>query len=110
MQTMTEPTTTKGDVTVRPVEPPDADECARIVHEAFGAVHDHHRFERDFPSLEAAVQLRAPLSRIRPSVASLPRATAGCSARTSLTSAARSADSDQSPSTPRHRASVSVAG
>jgi GNAT superfamily N-acetyltransferase len=42
------------EVTLRPPEPADADELARIVFEAFGAIHDHHRFQRDFPSIEAA--------------------------------------------------------
>ena len=31
-----------------------AKELARIVYEAFGDIHDHHRFPRDFPSVEAA--------------------------------------------------------
>jgi GNAT superfamily N-acetyltransferase len=44
-------------IAVRPIEPVDGDECARIVYEAFGALHDHHQFPRDFPTLEAAVQL-----------------------------------------------------
>jgi GNAT superfamily N-acetyltransferase len=44
-------------VTLRPVEQADADECARICFEAFGGIHDEHRFPRDFPSLEAAVGL-----------------------------------------------------
>src|SRR5918995_3037099 len=59
MPTMTEPIATEGDMSVvlRPIEPSDADECSRIVYEAFGGIHDHHRFERDFPSLEAAAQL-----------------------------------------------------
>lgn len=59
MPTMTEPIATERSISValRPVEPADADECARIVYEAFGGIHDHHRFERDFPSLEAAAQL-----------------------------------------------------
>jgi predicted N-acetyltransferase YhbS len=56
MPTMTEPIATEVGV-VRPIEPADADECARIVYEAFGGIHNHHRFERDFPSLEAAAQL-----------------------------------------------------
>ena len=43
-----------GEVTLRPAEPADADECAQIVFDAFGALHDHHRFQRDFPALEAA--------------------------------------------------------
>ena len=39
--------------------PADADACARICFEAFGAIHDHHRFPRDFPALEAATGLMA---------------------------------------------------
>jgi GNAT superfamily N-acetyltransferase len=41
-------------VTLREPAPSDADELARIVFEAFGDIHDHHRFPRDFPSIEAA--------------------------------------------------------
>ncbi|HEU0023752.1 MAG TPA: GNAT family N-acetyltransferase [Thermoleophilaceae bacterium] len=41
-------------VTVREVEPGDADACARICFDAFAGIHDHHRFPRDFPALEAA--------------------------------------------------------
>ena len=41
-------------VSIRGVRPEDAEECARIVFEAFGAIHDQHRFPRDFPVLEAA--------------------------------------------------------
>ncbi|MGH9050516.1 MAG: GNAT family N-acetyltransferase [Acidimicrobiia bacterium] len=44
-------------ITVRDIQPADGDECARIAYEAFGAVHDHHQFPRDFPTLEAATQL-----------------------------------------------------
>jgi predicted N-acetyltransferase YhbS len=44
-------------VTLREVTPADADACAQIVFDAFGAIHDHHRFERDFPVLEAAAQM-----------------------------------------------------
>jgi GNAT superfamily N-acetyltransferase len=44
-------------VTVRGIGPADGDECARIVYEAFRGVADHHRFPRDFPTLEAAGQL-----------------------------------------------------
>ena len=44
-------------IAIRAIEPPDGDECARIVYEAFGGLHDYHRFPRDFPTLEAAVQL-----------------------------------------------------
>jgi predicted N-acetyltransferase YhbS len=45
------------EVTLRPAEPADADDCAEIVFEAFGALHDHHKFQRDFPALEAAAGL-----------------------------------------------------
>jgi GNAT superfamily N-acetyltransferase len=47
-------TATGQEITLRPPEPGDADELARIVFEAFGAIHDHHRFPRDFPAIEAA--------------------------------------------------------
>jgi GNAT superfamily N-acetyltransferase len=32
-------------------------ELARICFDAFGAIHDHHRFQRDFPVVEAAEQI-----------------------------------------------------
>jgi predicted N-acetyltransferase YhbS len=41
-------------VTLRPAEAADTEECARICFEAFGRIHDHHRFPRDFPVPEAA--------------------------------------------------------
>jgi GNAT superfamily N-acetyltransferase len=44
-------------ITLRPVQPSDAEHCARIIYEAFGRLHDHHKFARDFPTLEAARQL-----------------------------------------------------
>jgi predicted N-acetyltransferase YhbS len=44
-------------VTLRPTEPSDAEPCARILFDAFGGIHDHHRFPRDFPVPEAAAQL-----------------------------------------------------
>lgn len=44
-------------IAVRAIEPTDGEECARIVYEAFGGLHDHHRFPRDFPTLQAAAQL-----------------------------------------------------
>jgi predicted N-acetyltransferase YhbS len=46
-------------LTLREAEPRDSEDCARILFEAFGAIHDHHRFERDFPVPEAAQQLMA---------------------------------------------------
>ena len=44
-------------VDLRPIEPADRDEAARIVYEAFAGIHDHHRFARDFPTIDAATQL-----------------------------------------------------
>jgi GNAT superfamily N-acetyltransferase len=44
-------------IDIREMEPGDGEECARIVYEAFGGFQDHHRFPRDFPTLEAAAQL-----------------------------------------------------
>jgi predicted N-acetyltransferase YhbS len=48
-----------GEVTIREAAPADAEACARICFEAFGAIQDHHRFPRDFPVLEAATGLMA---------------------------------------------------
>jgi predicted N-acetyltransferase YhbS len=44
-------------VLLRPIEPADTDEAARILYQAFAGIHDHHRFARDFPTLDAAAQL-----------------------------------------------------
>jgi GNAT superfamily N-acetyltransferase len=41
-------------VTLREAELGDAEACAQILFDAFGSIHDHHRFPRDFPVLEAA--------------------------------------------------------
>jgi GNAT superfamily N-acetyltransferase len=46
-----------GQVTLREVQPSDAEACAQILFDAFGDIHDHHRFRRDFPALEAAAGL-----------------------------------------------------
>jgi predicted N-acetyltransferase YhbS len=46
-----------GQVTLRQVDPSDTEACAQILFDAFGGVHDHHRFARDFPVLEAATGL-----------------------------------------------------
>lgn len=111
MTTMAERNITGKDITIglRPIEPADADRCARIVYEAFGGIHDHHRFQRDFPSLQAAEQLIGAFIE-HPSIgASSPSATARSSDPTSLTSAARSADSGRSPSTSRRRGAGLVA-
>ena len=48
---------TATEVELRPIEPADGQEVARIVFEAFSGIHDHHRFARDFPTLESAAQL-----------------------------------------------------
>jgi predicted N-acetyltransferase YhbS len=59
LSAMTEPTKAGSGigVTLRPAEPGDADECARVLYEAFGAIDDQHGFTRDFESLEAAGRL-----------------------------------------------------
>jgi GNAT superfamily N-acetyltransferase len=41
-------------VTLREPVSEDAAALAQIVFDAFGDIHDHHRFQRDFPVLEAA--------------------------------------------------------
>jgi GNAT superfamily N-acetyltransferase len=46
-----------GPVELRPIEPADRDEAARILYEAFARIHDHHRFARDFPTLDVALRL-----------------------------------------------------
>src|ERR687898_2739712 len=46
-----------GQVTLREAQPGDAEACAQILFDAFGGLHDHHRFPRDFPALEAATAL-----------------------------------------------------
>jgi predicted N-acetyltransferase YhbS len=50
-------TATAERITLREAAPEDAPKCAEIVFEAFGAIHDHHRFQRDFPAIEAAAGL-----------------------------------------------------
>ena len=49
-------------VTLREIEARDADACARICFEAFGAFHDQHRFPRDFPALEMATGMFGALT------------------------------------------------
>jgi hypothetical protein len=44
-------------VTVREIDAADAEACARICFEAFGALHDHHRFPRDFATLDMATDM-----------------------------------------------------
>jgi GNAT superfamily N-acetyltransferase len=46
-------------VMLREAEPGDAEACAQILFDAFAGIHDHHRFPRDFPVLDAAVGMMA---------------------------------------------------
>jgi predicted N-acetyltransferase YhbS len=50
-------TRTIDGVTLRGVEPGDADAGAQILFDAFGRFHDRHRFPRDFPVPEAAAAM-----------------------------------------------------
>jgi GNAT superfamily N-acetyltransferase len=52
-------TTKTREVTLRQPEPGDTDELGRIIYEAFGGIHDYHRFPRDFPAVEAATGMMA---------------------------------------------------
>ena len=56
---MTSSTATAAAVTIREATQDDAEDCARICFEAFGEIHDHHRFPRDFPTPDAATGLMA---------------------------------------------------
>lgn len=42
------------EITLRPATPADAEECGRIIYEAFKGVSGRHGFRPDFPSAEAA--------------------------------------------------------
>ncbi len=42
---------------LRAVQPGDGDAMAHILFAAFAAIHDRHRFPRDFPTLDAAAEL-----------------------------------------------------
>jgi predicted N-acetyltransferase YhbS len=44
-------------IVLREVQPADAEACAQILFDAFGGIHDHHRFPRDFPVMEAATAM-----------------------------------------------------
>ena len=57
--TPTTSTAAAAEVTIREATPEDAEDCARICFDAFGGIHDHHRFPRDFPALDAATGLMA---------------------------------------------------
>jgi GNAT superfamily N-acetyltransferase len=47
--------TATQNVTLRPAEVSDTEALAQICFDAFGDIHDYHRFQRDFPSVEAAL-------------------------------------------------------
>jgi GNAT superfamily N-acetyltransferase len=53
------PAVTSGHVTLREAGPGDTEACAQVCFDAFGGFHDHHRFPRDFPVLEAAAGIMA---------------------------------------------------
>lgn len=42
------------EITLRPVAPGDAEECGRIIYEAFKGISGRHGFRPDFPSVEIA--------------------------------------------------------
>jgi GNAT superfamily N-acetyltransferase len=44
------------EIRIRPVEPGDAEECGRIVYEAFKGIAGRHGFRPDFPSAEVATE------------------------------------------------------
>ena len=50
-------TAASREVTLREAEPGDVEACAQICFDAFAGIHDHHRFARDFPVLDAASEL-----------------------------------------------------
>jgi predicted N-acetyltransferase YhbS len=52
---MTTTTSSTQDLTLREPQLDDVEALAQIVFDAFGSIHDYHRFTRDFPNLEAAL-------------------------------------------------------
>ena len=46
-----------SEIRLRQAEPEDTAACAQVLFDAFGKIHDHHRFPRDFPVPEAATQM-----------------------------------------------------
>lgn len=44
---------------IRPARPADAEECGRIIHDAFESIAASHRFPKDFPDRATAVRLAA---------------------------------------------------
>lgn len=45
------------DIRIRPATPDDAEECGRIIYEAFKGIAERHNFRPDFPSADAGAQL-----------------------------------------------------
>jgi predicted N-acetyltransferase YhbS len=43
-------------VIIRPARPEDAEDCGRIIYEAFKGINERHGFRPDFPSVAAATQ------------------------------------------------------
>jgi GNAT superfamily N-acetyltransferase len=56
---MSRAATTAGasEITLREPADDDVQECARICYESFGQIDDHHRFPRDFPTVEFAAMV-----------------------------------------------------
>jgi GNAT superfamily N-acetyltransferase len=48
-------------IEIRRASPDDVGDCARILFDAFAEIADRHRFPRDFPSTEMALQVTASL-------------------------------------------------
>ena len=44
---------------IRPATVADAENCGRIIYEAFGSIAGKHNFPHDFPSIESAMQMAA---------------------------------------------------
>jgi ribosomal protein S18 acetylase RimI-like enzyme len=53
---------TQSAVQLREIQPRDHEVVARIAYEAFAGIHDHHRFPRDFPTLDVTRGLVAAFS------------------------------------------------
>ncbi len=47
--------------TIRAAVPADAAACGRVFYDAFATLADHHRFPRDFPSVDIAIQVAGML-------------------------------------------------
>src|SRR3712207_4631106 len=45
------------DIRIRPATPAAAEDCGRIIYEAFNGIAERHNFRPDFPSADAGAQL-----------------------------------------------------